>query len=181
MCTRCGTEGTLHSEDAVSFRSVRARSRARSRVSRVRVPATSSALQGAAKPASPAGGVDHGGLPAVPFRGPRLRRTDILPRLNSWGSTVTDRAHDGEVPHSPTAGLWAVPVRPPTEIAGFIYPREGCVSLRSIRRFTSVTALKQFGLRFFQFAFRVSRLRSGWQSTCSSTLSRPGSTSTRRP
>ncbi len=23
--------------------------------------------------------------------------TDILPRLNSWGSTVTDRAHDGEV------------------------------------------------------------------------------------
>jgi len=30
-------------------------------------------------------------------------------------------------------GLWAVPVQPPTEIAGFIYPREGCVSLPRTR------------------------------------------------
>jgi hypothetical protein len=33
---------------------------------------------------------------------------DILPRR--------------EVPHSPTVGLWAVPVRPPTGIVGFIPP-----------------------------------------------------------
>jgi hypothetical protein len=25
-------------------------------------------------------------------------RTDILPRVQSWGSTVTDRAHDGRFP-----------------------------------------------------------------------------------
>ena len=31
--------------------------------------------------------------------------SDILPRLKSWGSTVTDRAHDGEVPHSCVVGL----------------------------------------------------------------------------
>jgi len=52
---------------------------------------------------------------------------DILPRVKSWGSTVTDRAHDGEVPYSShrTVGLWAVPVRPPTRIAGFIYRPAG--------------------------------------------------------
>ena len=37
------------------------------------MPATSSALRDAARTASPAGGADHGGLPAVPFRGPQLR------------------------------------------------------------------------------------------------------------
>jgi hypothetical protein len=39
-----------------------------------------------------------------------------------------------EVLHSSeTVGLWAVSVRPPTEIAGFSYPRVGCVSLPQTR------------------------------------------------
>ncbi len=42
-----------------------------------------------------------------------------------WSSTVTDGGHDREVSHSPTVGLRAVPVRPPTEIAGFIYRHNG--------------------------------------------------------
>ncbi|ERG99143.1 MAG: hypothetical protein J07HQX50_00285 [Haloquadratum sp. J07HQX50] len=50
--------------------------------------------------------------------------SDILQRLNSWGSTVTDRAHDGKAPHSSeTVGLWAVPVRPPRTNRGSCF---GC-------------------------------------------------------
>jgi len=30
-----------------------------------------------------------------------------------------------EVPHSSAVGLWAVPVRPPTRIVGFMYRRAG--------------------------------------------------------
>ncbi len=62
------------------------------------------------------------------------RLPDILPRLQSWGSTVIDRAHDGEVPHSSeTVGLWAVPVRPPTEIAGSFTATVACISLPRTR------------------------------------------------
>ena len=55
------------------------------------------------------------------------------PMTEVVGSTVTDRAHDGEVPHSShrTVGLWAVSVRAPTEIAGFIYRHGGVRILTS--------------------------------------------------
>ena len=92
-------------------------------------------------------------------------RSDILPRLKSWGSTVTDRAHDGEVPHSRrSVGLWAVPVRPPTRIAGFIYRRAGVhiltrdsVARLTIRAVLVVSAVVGFIPRLKPWVFSLNR------------------------